>query len=120
MISVLHIGLPLRLPWLTAEESQEIAIRLEAIRRKMEAAGYRYDVLHASPQEGLAQFRERLRTEQIDAVVIGGGVAGEPKWASFNQQIRDATQDEAPEAKVLEFDHALELPVVIGRAFRTG
>lgn len=117
MISVLHIGLPLVPPWLTAEEGEKIAVRLAGIRQKMEAAGYRYDVQHASPDGGLAEFRERLRAERIDAIVIGGGVAGNPNLASFKQQIIDAARDEAPEAKVLEFDHTLEVPVLVGRAF---
>lgn len=117
MVSVLHIGLPLVPPWLTVEEGTKIAARLVGIRQKMEAAGYRYDVLHASPDVGLTEFRERLRTERIDAVVIGGGVVGDPKLAAFKQQIIDAAREEAPEAKVLEFDHTLEVPVLLGRAF---
>jgi hypothetical protein len=117
VVSVLHIGLPLVPPWLTAEEGTKIATRLVGIRQKMEAAGYRYDVLHASPDVGLTEFRERLRTERIDAVVIGGGVVGDPKLAAFKQQIIDAAREEAPEAKVLEFDHTLEVPVLLGRAF---
>jgi hypothetical protein len=117
MISVLHIGLPLVPPWLTAEDGEKIAARLAGIREKMETAGYRYDVLHASPDGGLTEFRERLRAERIDAVLIGGGVAGDPKLASFKLQIIDAAREEAPEAKVLEFDHALEVPVLVGRAF---
>jgi hypothetical protein len=117
MISVLHIGLPLMPPWLTVEDGEKIAGRLAGIRQKMKAAGYRYDVLHASPDGGLTGFRERLRAERIDAVLIGGGVAGDPKLASFKQQIIEAARDEAPEAKVLEFDHALEVPVLVGRAF---
>ncbi len=117
MISVLHIGLPLMPPWLTAEESEKIGARLAGIRREMEAAGYRYDVLHASPEGGLAEFRKRLQTEPINAVLIGGGVAGDPKLAAFKQQIVDATRNEAPEAKLLEFDHALEVSVLVGRAF---
>ena len=117
MISVLHIGLPLAPPWLTVEEGEKIALRLPGIRQRMEAAGYRYSILHASPDGGLSEFRERLRTEPIDAVLIGGGVAADPKLAAFKQQIIDAVQDEAPEAKVLEFDHALEVPVLVGKAF---
>jgi len=116
MISVLHIGLPLELPWLTAAECEEIAARLAGIRQRMEAAGYRYVVGHASPNEGLAKFREQLRTEPWDAVLIGGGVAGDPKLAGFKQQIIDAVRDEAPQAKVLEFDHAVDVQVLVARA----
>ncbi len=117
MISVLHIGLPLVPPWLTAEDSKKIAARLADIRQKMEAAGYRYDILHASPDGGLTEFRDRLRTERIDAVLIGGGVVGDPKLAAFKQQIIDAAREEAPMAKVQELDHTLEVPLQLGRAF---
>lgn len=117
MISVLHIGLPLQPPWLTPEEGEQIAARLAAIRLQMEQAGYQYAVLHASPDGGLAEFRRYLRTQRVDAVLIGGGVAGDPKLAEFKQQIVDATCDEAPHARVLDFDHSLEVPVLVGRAF---
>lgn len=117
MISVLHIGLPLGPPWLSVEDGKKIAARLAGIRQTMAAAGYRYDVMHASPDGGLAELRTRLQTERIDAVLIGGGVAGDPQLAYFKQQIIDATREEAPEAKLLEFDHSLEVPVLVGRAF---
>jgi hypothetical protein len=117
MISVLHIGLPLEPPWLTGEESIKIAARLADIRQKMEAAGYQYEVLHASPDEGLNRFRERLRAARVDAVLVGGGVVGDPKLAVFRQQIVDAAREEAPAAKLLEFDHTVEVPVLVGRAF---
>ncbi len=117
MVSVLHIGLPLAPPWLTPEDAETISARLTGIRQQMETAGFRYKVLHASPDRGLTEFRERLRAEHIDAVLIGGGVTGDPRLAPFKRQIIDAVRDEAPHAKVLEFDHALEVPVLVGRAF---
>lgn len=83
----------------------------------MEASGFHYEVLHASPESGLAEFRARLRAERIDAVLIGGGVAGDSSLTGFKMQIIDVAHDEAPEAKVLEFDHSLEVPVLIKRAF---
>jgi len=119
MISVLHIGLPLAAPWLTVEEGSKIAARLADIRQKMEAAGYHYDVLHASPECGLTEFRERLRTEKVDVVLMGGGVAGDPKFAEFKQQIINAVREESPKVKILEFDHAVEVPTLVGRAFET-
>src|SRR4051794_23906131 len=102
-LSVLHIGLPLEPPWLCAAESKEVGALLAGIQERMEAAGYRYLVGHASPDHGLASFREQLRTEPWDAVLIGGGLSGNPKLAAFKQQIVDAVHDEAPQAKVLEF-----------------
>lgn len=117
MLSILHIGLPLEPPWLTVEDAKKIAARLADIRQRMHAAGYRYAVMHASPDSGLSQFRERLRTETIDAVLIGGGVAADPKLATFKQQIIDATHDLAPVAKILEFDHTLDVQFLVERAF---
>jgi hypothetical protein len=99
MVSVLHIGLPLGPPWLTQEDGEKIAARLAGIRHQMEAAGFRYDVLHASPDTGLAEFRERLRAERVDAVLIGGGVAGDPKLASFKREIIGAAREVAPKRR---------------------
>src|ERR1700753_2321065 len=104
--SVLHIGLPLEPPWLTADESKEIAARLCNIRQRMEAAGYRYVVMHASPQSGLEAFRTRPQQEPFALVLTGGGVAANPKLAAFKQQIVDAATAEAPHAKVVEFNHS--------------
>ncbi len=116
MLSILHIGLPLEPPWITEEDGKKIAARLADIRQRMQSAGYRYAVMHASPDGGLSEFRERLRTETIDAVLIGGGVVGDPKLATFKQQIIDAAHDVAPAAKVLEFDHALDVQLLVERA----
>jgi DNA-binding LacI/PurR family transcriptional regulator len=117
MISILHIGLPLRPPWLTEDESKKISARLAGIRQKMIESGYRYQVLHASPDGGLTEFRERLRAERVDAVLIGGGVAEDPRLAEFKQRIVQAVREGAPKAKVLDFDHAIEVPVLVARAF---
>ena len=116
MFSVVHIGLPLAPPWVPAEECEGIASRLMGIRQKMEAAGYRYEVMHASPEGGLNEFRKRLRSDACDAVLIGGGVAADERLAVFKQQIMDVTRDEAPGTKVLEFDHAVELRILLERA----
>ena len=118
MASILHIGLPLTLPWLTPAEGAEIAGRLIGLKQRMEAAEYRYTVMHASPLEGLQEFRSRLRREPPDAVVIGGGVVGNPELCTFKQQIIDAVSEEAPPAKVLEFDHSVDLETLVGRALR--
>lgn len=117
MISLVHIGLPLSAPWVPAEECEKIATRVAAIQRKMEVAGYRYDVMHASPDTGLTAFRQRLRTVPCDGVIIGGGVASDPRLADFKEQIVSVVRDEAPAAKVLEFDHALDVQVLVERAF---
>jgi hypothetical protein len=117
MISVVHIGLPLVPPWVPAEEYEKIASRLMGIRQRMEAAGYRYEVMHASPEIGLAELRKRLQSDPCDAVLIGGRVAADEKLAVFKQQIIDVTRDEAPRTKVLEFDHAVDVQTLLERAF---
>ena len=116
MFSVVHIGLPLEPPWVSVEGCEEIASRLIGIRRKMEAAGYRYEVMHASPDGGLAEFRERLQSDPCDAVLIGGGVVADERFAVFKQQIIDVTRDAAPRAKLLEFDHAVDVQTLVERA----
>jgi hypothetical protein len=117
MISVVHIGLPLAPPWVPAEECEKIASRLVGIRQKMEAAGYRYEVMHASPEGGLEELRKRLQSDPCDAVLIGGGVVADEKLAFFKQQIIDVTKDEAPGTKLLEFDHAVDVQTLLERAF---
>jgi len=117
MISVVHIGLPLIPPWVPAEECDKIASRLTDIRQRMEAAGYRYEVMHASPETGLAELRNRLQRGPCDAVLIGGGVAADENLAAFRQQIIDVTRDEAPGTKVLEFDHTVDVQTLLEQAF---
>jgi hypothetical protein len=117
MISVVHIGLPLAPPWVPAEECEKIASRLIGLRQKMEGAGYRYEVMHASPEGGLAELRKRLQSEPCDAVLIGGGVVADEKLAVFKQQIIEVTRDEAPGTKVLEFDHAVDVQTLLELAF---
>ena len=116
MYSILHIGLPLAPPWLTADEAEKIAARLTSLRNRMEEAGYRYVVMHASPDEGLKDFRNWLRTHPCDAVLIGGGVVDNPELSVFKQHIVDAVKADAPHAKVLEFDHAVDVQVMVTRA----
>ncbi|WP_263383436.1 hypothetical protein [Granulicella arctica] len=118
MASVLHIGLPLAPPWLTAEESLKIAARLTDIAQRMETAGYRYAVMHASPDIGLNEFRARLREVPYDAIVIGGGVAADPQLSAFKRQVMDVVTQEAPDAKVLEFDHSIDIQILVDRALK--
>jgi hypothetical protein len=118
MASVLHIGLPLAPPWLTLDEGAEIAARLVGITQRMKAAGYLYTVMHASPLEGLEEFRSRLRELPLDVVVIGGGVIGNPELSAFKQQIIDAVTEEAPHSTVVDFDHTVPIEVLVGRALK--
>ncbi len=116
MISVVHIGLPLTPPWVPAGECEKIASRLIGIQQRMEAAGYQYEVMHASPEGGLAELRKRLQSNPCDVVLIGGGVAADEKLAFFKQQITDIARDAAPETKVLEFNHAVDVQTLLERA----
>ena len=116
MFSVVHIGLPLAPPWVPVEECEKIASRLIGIRQRMEAMGYRYEVMHASPEGGLAELRKRLQSGPCDVLLIGGGVVANEKLAFFKQQIIDVTRDEVPGTKVLEFDHAVDIRTLLERA----
>lgn len=117
MISIVHIGLPLSPRWVPAQECEKIATRLSAIRQRMQAAGYRYEIMHATPASGLAELRQRLQTAPCDAVLVGGGVASDKKHAAFKQQIIEVTRHEAPQAKLLEYDHVIDVQTLVERAF---
>jgi len=45
-----------------------------------------------------------------------GGVAADEKFADFKQQIIAATSDQAPQTKVMEFDHAVDVQTLLERA----
>jgi hypothetical protein len=117
-VSIFHIGLPLDHPSIAAEDSREIAKRLIRLRELMTAAGYKYEVIHASPETGLESFKHRLRTESCDGVLIGGGVAGDPAMSYFMEQIIDATHEVAPKAKILFFNHSVDVRTTVERWFK--
>jgi hypothetical protein len=99
-VSIFHIGLPLNHPLIPVEERPKIAKRLSDLRERMTRAGYKYEIVHASPETGLDAFKHQLRTLPCDGVLIGGGVAGDPSLSYFMEQIIDATHKVAPKAKL--------------------
>ncbi len=116
-ISIFHIGLPLDHPSIPVEERAKIAQRLSDLRKRMTSAGYRYEIIHASPETGLDPFRSRLRTEPCDGVLIGGAVVGDPAMSYFLEQIIDVTHEVAPKAKIMFFNHSVDVRVIVERWF---
>ena len=117
-VSIFHIGLPLDHPAIPVEERPKIAKRLSDLQERMRDAGYNYEIVHASPETGLESFKHRLKAEPCDGVLIGGGVAGDPAMSYFLEQIIDATHDAAPKAKIMFFNHAVDVRVTVERWFQ--
>jgi hypothetical protein len=84
----------------------------------MTAAGYRYQILHASPETGLESFKHQLRTQPCDGVLIGGGVVGNPALSHFMEQIIDATHAVAPKAKIMFHNHSVDVRATVERWFK--
>jgi hypothetical protein len=81
----------------------------------MTRAGYKYEIIHASPATGLDGFKHQLRTQPPDGVLIGGAVAGEPSMSYFMEQIIDVTHEVAPEAKIMFYNHSVDVRVIVDR-----
>jgi hypothetical protein len=116
-VSIFHIGLPLDHPLIPVAERPKIAKRLSDLQQEMTGAGYRYEIIHASPDTGLDGFKHRLRTEPCDGVLIGGAVAGDPAMSYFMEQIIDATHEAAPQAKIMFYNHSVEVRTIVERCF---
>ena len=119
-VSIYHIGLPLDHPLIPAEDRPEITKRLSDLRERMIDAGYKYEVLHASPETGLDAFKHRLRTDPCDGVLIGGGVVGNPDLSYFMEQIIDAAHEVVPKAKIMFYNHSFDVRTIIERWFGRG
>jgi hypothetical protein len=116
-VSIFHIGLPLDHPSIPVGERPKIAKRLRDLQERMTGAGYQYQIIHASPETGLDVFKHRLRTEPCDGVLIGGGLAGDPALSYFMEQIIDATHEVAPKAKIMFYNHSVDVSVIVARWF---
>lgn len=116
-VSIFHIGLPLDHPLIPVEERPKIAKRLRDLRERMTRAGYKYEIIHASPETGLDSFKNQLRTEPPDGVLIGGGVAGDPAMSYFMEQIIDATHELVPKAKIMLYNHSDDVRTIVERWF---
>jgi hypothetical protein len=116
-VSIFHIGLPLDHPSIPAEERPKIAKRLRDLQERMKRAGYKYEITHASPDTGLNGFKHQLRTQPCDGVLIGGAVAGDPAMSYFMEKIIDATHEVAPKAKVMFYNHSVDVLEIVERWF---
>ena len=116
-VSIFHIGLPLDHPLIPVEDRPEITKRLSDLRERMTRAGYKYEIVHASPETGLEGFKELLRTQPCDGVLIGGGVVGNPSLSYFMEQIIDAAHEVVPKAKIMFYNHSDDVRVIVERWF---
>ncbi len=81
----------------------------------MTRAGYNYEIMHASPETGLDDFKHQLRTRSCDGVLIGGGVVGDPAMSYLMEQIVDVTHEMAPKAKIMFYNHSVDVRLIVER-----
>jgi hypothetical protein len=116
-VSIFHIGLTLDHPLIPVEERPKIERRLRDLQEQMTRAGYRYEIIQASPETGLAAFKQKLKTQPCDGVLIGGGVAGNETMSYFMEQIIDVTHEIVPAAKIMFYNHSLDVSAIVERWF---
>jgi hypothetical protein len=116
-ISIFHIGLKLDHPLIPVEERPKIRRRLKDLQQRMTRAGYQYEIIQASPEAGLDDFRHKLRTHPCDGVLIGGGVAGNESMSYFMEQIINATHELVPNAKIMFYNHSTDVRAIVERWF---
>ncbi len=117
-VSIFHIGLHLDHPSIPAEERPKITKRLSDLQEKMRGAGYDYEIVFSSPESGLEDFKRQLRTQPCDGVLIGGGVVSDPAMTYFMEQIVDATHEVAPKAKIMFYNHSVDVLTTVERWFK--
>ena len=118
-VSIFHIGLPLDHQSIPADERPKIVKRLGDLQNLMTNAGYKYEIIHASPETGLESFKHQLRTQPCDGILIGGGLASDPAMTYFMEQIIDATHEAVPKAKVMFFSHSVDVRTTVERWFKS-
>jgi hypothetical protein len=101
-----------------AEERPKITKRLSDLQDGMRAAGYNYEIIYASPETGLDGFKHQLKTQPCDGVLIGGGVVNDPAMSYFLEQIINATNEVAPKAKIMFFNHSVDVRATVERWFK--
>ena len=119
VVSIFHIGLPLDHPSIPVEERPKITKRLSDLQEMMTRAGYKYEIIYASPETGLDSFKHQLRMQPCDGVLIGGGVVSDPAMTYFMEQIVDLTHEVVPKAKIMFFNHSADVCVTVGRWFKS-
>jgi hypothetical protein len=118
-VSIFHIGLPLDHPSIPAGERPKIAKRLSDLQQRMTGAGYKYEIVCASPETGLESFKHQLKTQPCDGVLIGGGVAGNEALSYFMEQIINVTHEVVPNAKIMFFNHSVDVRTTVERWFKS-
>ncbi len=116
-VSIFHIGLPLDHPSIPEEERPKITKRLSDLRKRMTRAGYKYEIIHASPETGLDGFKHQLETQPCNGVLIGGGVVGNEAMSYFMEQIIDATHEVVPKARIMFYNHSVDVRAIVERWF---
>jgi hypothetical protein len=116
-VSIFHIGLSLDHPLIPEEERPRIKRRLHDLQERMRRAGYKYEIIQASPDTGLDGFKHQLESQTCDGVLIGGGVVGNESMSYFMEQIIDVTHELAPKAKIMFYDHSVDVRETIERWF---
>jgi len=116
-VSIFHVGLPLDHPTIPVEEYPKIAGRLTDLQERMTRVGFKYKIIHASPESGLDSFKHQLETEPCDGVLIGGGIVGNDAMSYFMEQIIDATHEVAPKAKIMFYNHSVDVRAIVERWF---
>lgn len=116
-LSIVHVGLQLDHPLIPLEERPKITKRLADLRQRMRDAGYSYEIVCASPEGGLEDFKNQLRAQPCHGVLIGGGVVGDPTLSYFMEQIVDAVHEVVPKAKIMFYNHSVDVRETIERWF---
>ena len=116
-VSIFHIGLSLDHPLIPLEERPKIKKRLCDLQERMTRAGYNYEIIQATPETGLDGFKHQLETQPCDGVLIGGGIAGNESMSYFMEQIIDVTHQLAPKAKIMVFNHSVDVRTIVERWF---
>ena len=104
-------------PSIPAEERPKITKRLSDLQEMMRGAGYNYEIIFSSPESGLEGFKRQLRTQPCDGVLIGGGVVSDPAMSYFLEQIVDATHEVVPKAKIMFYNHSVDVRTTVERWF---
>ena len=116
-VSIFHIGLPLDHPLIPVGERPKITKRLRDLQERMTRAGYKYEIIQASPETGLDGFKHQLTMQPCDGVLIGGAVVGDPAMSYFMEQIIDATHELVPKAKIMFYNHSVDVRTIVERWF---
>ena len=116
-VSIFHVGLSLNHPSIPVEERPKVTKRLSDLQERMTRAGYKYEIIYASPETGLDGFKHQLRTQPCDGVLIGGGVVSDPTMTYFMEQIIDATHEVVPKTKIMFYDHSADVHAIVERWF---